>query len=567
MFRCQVCGKEFRLNSTRRAHEKRHSGVRPHICDTCGRSFSMPDHLRRHLKTHEDKLDRLVPCPFCKKKIFSGRNMRKHLVRHRELGLTEEQAKAIASSLKPDRDLNERDALDEDQRSTVSIPRGGGAGGRGNARPTIRCVECNEEVKSARKLFDHMTSVHYHRDLTVVERKEIRLKHGLQKLHHCPFCSAFFVDYRLLRSHALSEHPLRAGQIGFTANNNKIELANVNAPYKCPNCPMLFHLRSALDQHIIKEHLTTVITSSGGGTSAEEEVAPSQFRCWYCRLSFPSTEEVVAHMTSQHESLDVISKRVETSTVTGENDVTTSGLWTCSHCPVTLKSHEEYIAHVALHTTTADEVAPSSNVSSIALTARNQSTTSLLVNKGTATSMNRRPGVVTVADDASKYLNPMRIDVKSATVASNVTAANEEKCFTMINNVSSTLGSVSVISNPIQSQSMVNMNAAVKIKNLISGDKATLTSTTTVATTSTAIAAATKTATVTTTGDGGGEVVVDALNEEMYLTTSSLSATVADVNLASSDLTQVGFFSLLIFLTFDFFEQKEVLSARYTLQY
>ena len=36
--------------------------------------------------------------------------MRKHLVRHRELALTEEQAKAIASSLKPDRDMNERDA-------------------------------------------------------------------------------------------------------------------------------------------------------------------------------------------------------------------------------------------------------------------------------------------------------------------------------------------------------------------------------------------------------------------------------------------------------------------------
>ena len=147
VFRCQVCGKGFRLNSTRLAHEKRHSGVRPHICDTCGRSFSMPDHLRRHLKTHEDKLDRLVPCPFCKKKIFSGRNMRKHLVRHRELNLTEEQAKAIASSLKPDRGMNEREAIDDDQRSHASTR---------SVRQMIRCIECDEEVKSVRKLFEHM---------------------------------------------------------------------------------------------------------------------------------------------------------------------------------------------------------------------------------------------------------------------------------------------------------------------------------------------------------------------------------------------------------------------------
>ena len=540
-FRCQVCGKEFRLNSTRRAHEKRHSGVRPHICDTCGRSFSMPDHLRRHLKTHEDKLDRLVPCPFCKKKIFSGRNMRKHLVRHRELGLTEEQAKAISSSLKPDRDLNERDALDEEQRSTATIPRAG----RGDARQTIRCVECNEEVKSARKLFDHMATVHYHRDLSVVERKEIRLKHGLQKLHHCPFCSAFFVDYRLLRSHALADHPLRAGQIGFTANN-KVDLANANATYKCPNCSMMFHLRGALDQHIIKEHLTTVISSNRSG-SPGEEVAPSQFHCWYCRLSFPSTEEVVSHMTSQHESLDVISKRVETST-TGENDVTTSGLWTCSHCPMTLKTHEEYIAHVALHTTTVTgDVAAQSNVSLPLTISRSQSH---LV-KGVSTSMNRRLDTVTTtslssADDANKYLNPMRINVKSATAASNVAVVTDEKSFTMIHNTSSISGSPGAILNPIQAQSMVFVNTNGKIKTLTTGKEA-ITNTVS-AGTATTVSAKT---TTTTTGEGGEEIVVDALNEEMYLTTSSLSATVADVNLASSDLTQVEFrfFSFFFFLS------------------
>ena len=438
--------------------------------------------------------------------------MRKHLIRHRELGLTEEQAKAISSSLKPDRDLNERDALDEDQRSSVSIPRGGSST---NVRPLIRCVECSEEVKSVRKLFEHMTSVHYQRELSVVERKEIRLKHGLQKLHHCPFCSAYFVDYRLLRSHVLADHPSRAGEIGFASRNKvTIEASNVNATHKCPNCSMFFHLRGALDQHIIKEHLTTVI-ESGNATAGAEEVTPSQFRCWYCRLSFPSTEEVVSHMTSQHESLDVISKRVEKMT-TGENDVTTSGLWTCSHCPVTLKSHEEYIVHVSLHSAkVATEMAATAPASSSVASA-----SSNLLIKGASTN---KPSIPT-ADDANKYLNPMRIECKSSNVVlPNHHQVIDDKYFTVINNASS---SIAVMGNP-QSMANVHVNAAAgKVKTVLTPGEKELT------------------AAKTTTTSSTGEEVVDPSNEEMYLTTSSLSATVADVNLASSDLTQVDFLRL-----------------------
>eukprot|EP00111_Clytia_hemisphaerica_P004421 TCONS_00012640-protein len=456
-FVCQVCGKGFRLNSTRLAHEKRHSGVRPHICDTCGRSFSMPDHLRRHLKTHQDKLDRLVPCPFCKKKIFSGRNMRKHLVRHRELNLTEEQAKAIASSLKPDRDLNEREAVDDDQRSHVS---------NRSVRQMIRCIECNEEIKSVRKLFEHMASVHFQRDLTVVERKEIRLKHGLQKLHHCPFCSAFFIDYRVLRSHVLAEHPQRAEAIGFSNRNS--EAVNANATYKCPNCSMFFHLKGALDQHIIKEHLTTVIEDD-----SKSETAP-QFRCWYCRLTFPSPEEVVSHMTSQHETLDVISKRVEK--MTGENDVTSSGLWTCSHCPMSLKSHEEYVEHVAMHSI---ETGTEPGNSTLKTTKVNSST-----------------------DEASKYLNPMRIEVNPE----NSDHHNQ-------------------VDKYLTTSSIASPSVAMQLLNA----KDVMTS-------------STKTHTVTSIIVTDPSIVTS--NEEMYLTTSSLSATVADVDLASSDLTQVDFLRL-----------------------
>jgi len=425
----------------------------------------MLDHLRRHLRTHEDKLDRLVACPFCKKKIFSGRNMRKHLIRHRELNLTEEQAKAISSSLKPDRDLNERDAVDEDQRSSVFATRS--TRQQQQQQQQIRCIECDEEVRSVRKLFEHLSAVHFHRELTLVERKEMRLKHGLQKLHHCPFCSAYFIDYRLLRSHVLGEHASRAEEIGFSSKNS--ESSNVNATYKCPSCSMFFQLRCALDQHIIKEHLTTVIESN-----SKEETAISHFRCWYCRLSFPSTEEVVEHMTNQHETLDVLSKRVE---MTGENDVTTSGLWTCSQCPASFKAHDEFLRHVSLHP----------------LESGGDGTVAVIVSSRSKLSS---------TDEVNKYLNPMRIAGKQLTdlVVDNYFTNSSSTEMTSLSNRPSS------VKDDADEGSSKQHNCSTQTPSL---------------------------STITTMSD-----------EEMYLTTSSLSATAIDVNLASPDLTQVDFLPL-----------------------
>lgn len=166
-------------------------------------------------------------------------------------------------------------------------------------------------------------------------------------------------------------------------------------------------------------------------------------------------------MTSQHESLDLISKRVEKTEIvtsgTGENDVTSSGLWTCSHCPVALKTHEDYVAHVSTHT--APNSAPKNDiptsdtrVGSPIDVARNTDgedagnapvgvlsdsqlqmatstisthpthqptckTNSTITTTATRTATHNKLSIVspppppsTTTDETNKYLNPMRID-------------------------------------------------------------------------------------------------------------------------------------------------------------
>ena len=272
--------------------------------------------------------------------------MRKHLVRHRELNLTDIQAKAISSSLKPDREINERDSL-EDSRSNLTT-----ISNKRTVKQVIRCLECNDEVKSIRKLIDHLSEVHYQRELTALERKEIRLRHGVQKLHHCQFCSLYFIDYRLLRSHVLAEHVEHAEDLGFAIKSGR---RGSNATHKCPNCSMLFHLRAALDEHIVLEHLTTIVE-----TNRTEPLL--QFRCWYCSLHFQTPEEVVTHMTEQHETLDMLSKRVEMTD--DDNNVSSTGLWACPHCPENLKTEGEYRTHLTLHVpiVTSNNIEESSTV-------------------------------------------------------------------------------------------------------------------------------------------------------------------------------------------------------------
>lgn len=143
----------------------------------------------------------------------------------------------------------------------------------------------------------------------------------------------------------LSEHPEQAEDVGFTAKSSAGR--GNTAAHKCPNCSMYFDLRSTLDEHIIKDHLTTVVRCE-----SQNNEQMLQFRCWYCPESFHTPEEVVSHMTTQHESLDVLSKRVEMTESVGENDVSSTGLWACPHCPVNVKSEQEYNNHLALHTQT-----------------------------------------------------------------------------------------------------------------------------------------------------------------------------------------------------------------------
>lgn len=60
-FRCDYCGKAFKLRHHMKDHCRVHTGERPFPCQLCGKTFSRSTILKAHEKTHLPKAERLHP--------------------------------------------------------------------------------------------------------------------------------------------------------------------------------------------------------------------------------------------------------------------------------------------------------------------------------------------------------------------------------------------------------------------------------------------------------------------------------------------------------------------------
>ncbi|XP_053411277.1 zinc finger protein 75A isoform X1 [Nycticebus coucang] len=76
-FKCQQCDKRFRWSSDLNKHLTTHQGIKPYKCSWCGKSFSQNTNLHTHQRTHTG--EKPFTCHECGKKFSQN----SHLIKHR----------------------------------------------------------------------------------------------------------------------------------------------------------------------------------------------------------------------------------------------------------------------------------------------------------------------------------------------------------------------------------------------------------------------------------------------------------------------------------------------------
>ncbi|XP_077931042.1 zinc finger protein 75D isoform X4 [Halichoerus grypus] len=76
-YKCQQCDKRFRWSSDLNKHLTTHQGIKPYKCSWCGKSFSQNTNLHTHQRTHTG--EKPFTCQECGKKFSQN----SHLIKHR----------------------------------------------------------------------------------------------------------------------------------------------------------------------------------------------------------------------------------------------------------------------------------------------------------------------------------------------------------------------------------------------------------------------------------------------------------------------------------------------------
>ncbi|XP_030572104.1 zinc finger protein Xfin isoform X1 [Drosophila novamexicana] len=251
-FMCDKCPQRFFWRRNLRAHLVEHKNKQDtYPCDQCSRSFQDKSAVTKHKLMHHDVSNELLPCRWCTRTFYRPALLHKHVQRH---GFSGEDL-PLAETLLADA-------------AKASGPK------------TIICKLCDMQFVSIADLRRHF-SMQAHSEqatnymISTEEGFELLLDEtdesdndsaGSGRSYKCALCDMNFQRRRDMSEHQYSLHTF-----------DKL-------PYSCEHC-----IYKTVDKSVLEQHLRTQCLNQ-----------EKKFKCSRCGYKFMWRENLEQHMSSQH---------------------------------------------------------------------------------------------------------------------------------------------------------------------------------------------------------------------------------------------------------------------------
>ncbi|XP_032593047.1 zinc finger protein 420 isoform X2 [Drosophila grimshawi] len=296
-FMCDKCPQRFFWRRNLRAHLVEHKNKETYPCDQCSRSFQDKSAVTKHKLMHHDVHNELLPCRWCTRTFYRPALLHKHVQRHgfsgEDLPLAET---LLADAAKP------------------------------SGTKTIVCKLCDMQFISIGDLRRH-NSMQAHSEqvsnymISTEEGFELQLDEtdesdeeptntAASRSYRCDLCEMTFLRRRDMSEHQYSLHTFdklphsckhciyKTVDKTMLEHHLSTQCLNEEKKFKCSRCGYKFMWRENLEQHMSTLHPKS--SSSQTPVAATKRSRRFRYQCPHCWRSFVVQPSLDKHIRDMH---------------------------------------------------------------------------------------------------------------------------------------------------------------------------------------------------------------------------------------------------------------------------